>query len=78
MSGCKGCGTTPLLFNKFIAAVGNQSVNVTKPGPFDGVVGERRNFNKTILPEKNTNLIEKQPVQMNGNGMFVKFTRTLK
>jgi hypothetical protein len=74
MSGCSGCGTTPILFNKFQAAISTH----VKPGPFDGVKSENRAFtapiNPTSVPEHLKPLQTTSP-QMNGNGMFVKFIR---
>ena len=77
MSGCSGCGTTPILLNKFIAAVGNHTA--LKPGPFDGVRNESRAFtnpfDKNNLPEHLKPGSHIASSQMNGNGMYVKFVR---
>ena len=71
---CSGCGTTPNLLNKFV----KYTSSAPKPGPFDGVKLEHRAFtgpvNTSNLPE-HLKANNKASVQMNGNGMFTKFTR---
>lgn len=76
MPGCSGCGSVPVLFNKFINTVG-LNYAPSKPGPFDGKIVSNRN-----LLEKSENIhksnIEIPKPLLNNNGTHLKFIRKTK